>query len=77
MLGIISNSINKKGQITIPKGVRAKLDLKEGDKITFIIKEKQVIIRKAPAEKISEILRKQKPWKANSMKLQKIIRNEW
>ena len=70
-------SITTKGQITIPKEIRASLDLKEGDRIIFTVEDGQATIRKASKEKLSEILRKQKPWKEHSIKFQKRMRKEW
>jgi AbrB family looped-hinge helix DNA binding protein len=70
-------SITTKGQITIPKEVREKLDLKEGDRVVFVIESGQATMRKASGEKISEILRRQKPWRVHSIRFQKKIRKEW
>ena len=39
--------VTTKGQVTIPKSVREFLDLKEGSKIIFIQKGKDVIIKNA------------------------------
>lgn len=70
-------SVTTKGQITIPKVVRKKLDLKEGDRVIFVIEDGHATIRKVPEEKISEVLRRQKPWKEHSVRFQKRIRREW
>lgn len=70
-------SITTKGQITIPKEVREKLELKKGDRVVFVIESGQAIIRKASGEKISDILRRQKPWRVHSIRFQKKIRKEW
>ncbi|SMH72276.1 Regulators of stationary/sporulation gene expression [Candidatus Nitrosotalea okcheonensis] len=70
-------SITTKGQITIPKEIRASLDLKEGDKVIFVIEGGQTIIRKASRERLSEILHRQKPWKEHSIRFQKRMRKEW
>lgn len=77
MSEISTGSITTKGQVTIPKEIREKLELKEGDKIIFVIEADQATIRKAPVEKLSQILRRQKPWKMKSVKFQKRIRKEW
>ncbi len=37
--------VTTKGQITIPKAIRESLDLKEGSKIIFIQKGKDIIIK--------------------------------
>lgn len=77
MSEISVGSITSKGQITIPKEIRERLELKEGDKVIFVIEAEQATIRKASGEKISEILRRQKPWREHSVKFQKRIRKEW
>lgn len=70
-------SITTKGQITIPKDIRTSLDLKEGDRVIFAIEDGQATIKKASRERLSEILRRQKPWKEHSTKFQKRMRKEW
>lgn len=70
-------SITTKGQITIPKEIRDRLDLKEGDRIIFVMESGQATIRKAPTEKLSQILRRQKPWNVQSVRFQKRMRREW
>jgi AbrB family looped-hinge helix DNA binding protein len=70
-------SITSKGQITIPKKIRERLDLKEGDRIVFVIQSGQATIRKAPRERISVILRRQKPWREDSTRFQRRMRKEW
>ncbi|MGI0088431.1 MAG: AbrB/MazE/SpoVT family DNA-binding domain-containing protein [Nitrosotalea sp.] len=70
-------SITTKGQITIPKEIRISLDLKEGDRIIFTIENGQATIKKASRERLSEILRRQKPWREHSVKFQKRMRKEW
>ncbi|CAE6488306.1 MAG: AbrB/MazE/SpoVT family DNA-binding domain-containing protein [Candidatus Nitrosotenuis sp.] len=77
MSEISVGSITTKGQITIPKEIRERLELKEGDKIIFIIEAGRATIKKAPVEKLSQILRRHKPWKTQSVKFQKRIRREW
>lgn len=70
MSDISAGSVITKGQITIPKEIRERLDLKESDRVIFVIEGKQATIRKASGEKISEILRRQKPWREHSTKFQ-------
>jgi AbrB family looped-hinge helix DNA binding protein len=77
MSEISIGSITTKGQITIPKEIRASLDLKEGDRVIFVIEDRQATIKKASREKLSEILRRQKPWREHSVKFQKRMRKEW
>lgn len=39
--------ISKKGQVTLPKTVRVILEVEPGDTIVFILRENEVIMRKA------------------------------
>lgn len=70
-------AITIKGQVTIPKEVRDSLDLKGGDKVAFVIDNGQAAMRKVSRQRLSEILRKQKPWQEHSVKFQKRMRKEW
>ncbi len=72
-----TSSISEKGQITIPKEIRDKLGLVQGDRLVFDLKEDMIIIRKSRTNKISEILKNQKPWKESSIEFQKQLREEW
>ena len=40
--------ISSKGQITIPKAVRERLEFAEGDQLTIRIEGDEVVLRKAP-----------------------------
>ncbi len=71
------SKLNEKGQITIPKEIRERLNLIQGDKLAFKIKENQIIITKLQTNKISEILNKQKPWSEPSVQFQREFREEW
>lgn len=69
--------ISEKGQITIPKEIRDRLGIVQGDRLIFNLEENEIIIRKSGTNKISEILEKQKPWKITSVKFQRNLREEW
>ncbi len=69
--------ISEKGQITIPKEIRDRLGIVQGDRLIFNLEENEIIIRKSGTNKISEILEKQKPWKITSIKFQRNLREEW
>jgi len=69
--------ISEKGQITIPKEIRDRLGIVQGDRLIFNLEENEIIIRKSGTNKISEILEKQKPWKIESVKFQRNLREEW
>ena len=47
--------ISSKGQITIPKEVRKKLNLKEGDKVLFVEEDGKVVIANASYIAFKEI----------------------
>ena len=72
-----TSSISEKGQITIPKAIRDKLGILQGDRLVFNLKGDTIIIRKSGSNKISEILKNQKPWKQSSIEFQKQLREEW
>ncbi len=72
-----TSSISEKGQITIPKDIRDKLGILQGDRLVFNLKGDTIIIRKSGSNKISEILKNQKPWKQSSIEFQKQLREEW
>jgi len=70
-------TITSKGRITIPKEIRDSLALREGDGVIFVMEDGHVTIRKAAREKLSLILRRQITWKKQSLKFQKMMREEW
>lgn len=75
---IIGTSIiSEKGQVTIPKEIRDKLGIVQGDRLVFDLNGDKIIIKKTRTNKISEILKQQKPWKINSVEFQRTLRDEW
>lgn len=75
---IIGTSIiSEKGQVTIPKEIRDKLGIVQGDRLIFDLNDDLIIIRKSGTNKLSKILEKQKPWKVNSIEFQRKLRDEW
>ena len=51
-------TVTKKGQITIPKKIRDKLGLKEGQKVIFELKGKEAVLLpevKAPFEELRDL----------------------
>jgi len=69
--------ISEKGQITIPKEIRDKLGIVQGDRLVFDLKGNEIIIKKTGTNKVSKILKKQKPWKISSVEFQRKLRDEW
>ena len=47
--------LSSKGQITLPKEIREKLNLKEGDKVMFIEKEGKILMEKSIESVIDDI----------------------
>ena len=67
------STITTKGQITIPKSVRDSLKLKTGDRIEFIITDKQEAIIRPVSKKVDEVfgilnIPGRKPVSADEMK---------
>jgi antitoxin PrlF len=69
--------VSEKGQVTIPKQVRNLLGVKPGDRIVFVSKGTDVIVRKAKTKKLSELLSEQKPLRIPSITFQRKLRKEW
>lgn len=69
--------VSEKGQVTIPKEIRDALKLKKGDRVVFLDRDDQVILRKAKSEKLSETLQGQKPWEVGGVEFQRKVRKEW
>ncbi|MHA1491333.1 MAG: AbrB/MazE/SpoVT family DNA-binding domain-containing protein [Promethearchaeota archaeon] len=75
---IIGTSIiSEKGQVTIPKEIRDKLGIVQGDRLIFDLEDDLIIVKKSGSNKISEILNKQKPWDIDSLEFQRKLRDEW
>jgi AbrB family looped-hinge helix DNA binding protein len=75
---IIGTSIiSEKGQITIPKEIRDKLGIVQGDRLVFDLKGNEIIIKKTGTNKVSKILKEQKSWKISSVEFQRKLRDEW
>jgi len=69
--------VSEKGQVTIPKEIRETLKLKKGDRVVFLERDNQVIIRKSKTERLSDTLQNQKPWETSALDLQRKLREEW
>jgi len=61
----------------LKKEIRDKLGIVQGDKFVFDLKGDKIIIRKLSTNKLSEVLNNQKPWRIDSVKYQRQLRNEW
>lgn len=72
-----TSTISEKGQVTIPKEIRDKLGIIQGDRLIFDLKDDLIIIKKSGTNRISDILNKQKAWKEDSIEFQRKLRDEW
>jgi AbrB family looped-hinge helix DNA binding protein len=69
--------VGEKGQVTIPKQVRNLLEVKPGDRIVFVSKDSEIVVRKSETKKLSEILSRGKPLPSSSVSFQRKLRKEW
>ena len=69
--------ISEKGQITIPKEIRDKLGIVQGDRLIFDLKGDTIIVKKVNSSNLSEILDSQKAWSKPSLEFQRELREEW
>ncbi len=69
--------VSEKGQVTIPKEIRNLLHIKSGDRIAFVRKGTDILVRKASTKRLSETLSKQKPLGVHSLAFQRKARREW
>ncbi|MBA7556148.1 hypothetical protein ES705_48847 [subsurface metagenome] len=55
-------TVSEKGQITIPKEVRERLNILKGDKIIVYLKDNELILKKPEKRRLVEILKSHTPW---------------
>lgn len=73
-------TITSKGQVTIPKKIRDKLDLKEGEEIEFILEDdgELRVRRKKPAmERLREIQRQLSKHDVNLEEMRQKSKHAW
>lgn len=70
-------TISEKGQITIPKEVRARLNLLKGDKIIVYLKDNEIILKKPDKRRLVEILTSHTRWGVKGVEFQRKLREEW
>ncbi|MGI0079540.1 MAG: AbrB/MazE/SpoVT family DNA-binding domain-containing protein [Nitrososphaerales archaeon] len=71
------SSVSEKGQVTIPKQVRDLLGVKPGDRIAFMSRGTDIVMKKARNKRLSETLSKQEPLGVRSLAFQRKARQEW
>jgi len=58
MTGVIEmGKISSRGQIAIPSDIRREMDLKEGEKVLFLLEEDTLLIKKVSMNTFEEITR--------------------
>ncbi|MHA2277958.1 MAG: AbrB/MazE/SpoVT family DNA-binding domain-containing protein [Candidatus Kariarchaeaceae archaeon] len=72
-----TSKVTKKGQITIPKAYRELLNLQTGESVIFTLENGNLILKKAEADPISQLVGMGKNILEPNTKLQKKLRDEW
>jgi len=44
-VGMLESTITRKGQVTIPKAIRDRLGVKEGEKVFFVMRGEDVVLK--------------------------------
>ncbi len=70
-------TVSEKGQITIPKEVRERLNILRGDKIIVYLKDNEIILKKPEKRRLVEILKSQTRWGVKGVEFQRKLRKEW
>ncbi|MBS7626798.1 AbrB/MazE/SpoVT family DNA-binding domain-containing protein [Candidatus Bathyarchaeota archaeon] len=70
-------TVSEKGQVTIPRDARRRLNLKAGDRVLFKVEGDKVIMVRVGGRRLSETLEGQKPWPITSVEYQRRLRAEW
>ncbi len=70
-------TVSEKGQITIPKEVRERLNILKGDKIIVFLKDNEIILKKPEKRRLVDILRSHTRWNVKGVEFQRKLREEW
>ncbi|MCK4380544.1 MAG: AbrB/MazE/SpoVT family DNA-binding domain-containing protein [Candidatus Lokiarchaeota archaeon] len=70
-------TVSEKGQITIPKEVRERLNILKGDKIIVYLKDNEIIMKKPEKRRLVEILKSHTRWGVTGVEFQRKLREEW
>jgi AbrB family looped-hinge helix DNA binding protein len=44
-VGMLESTVTRKGQVTIPKAIRDRLGVKEGEKVLFVMRGEEVVLK--------------------------------
>lgn len=72
-----STKITRNYQITIPREIREKINLKIGDKLIFIEKEKRIEIKKIEEDIFRKTAGLWKNFKETGIEYERRLRKEW
>ncbi len=70
-------TVSEKGQITIPKEVRERLNILKGDKFIVYLKDEEIILKKPEKRRLVDILRSHTRWNVKGIEFQRKLREEW
>lgn len=73
---MITSKVSKKGQVVLPKEIRDKLNIGEGDILVFTELEGKIIIE-ILNEPFTKFLQNSKSFKENAVDHQRKLREEW
>jgi len=78
--GVIRSKIAEKGRLVIPKALREKAGLKEGDYVHLEFKDGEIVVMKEPSTAVNAmrgVLSDVWPRKEASVRIQRRLRREW
>lgn len=70
-------TVSEKGQITIPKEVRERLNILKGDKFIVYLKDEEIVLKKPEKRRLVDILRSHTRWSVKGVEFQRKLREEW
>ena len=73
---MITSKMSKKGQVVLPKEIREKLNIGEGDILIFTELEGKIIIE-VLNEPFTDFLQNSQPFKDKAVEHQRKLRDEW
>ncbi len=76
MTVIAVGTLTSKGQVTIPKSIRIRLGMREGDRLLFEVEGDRTTVRRLPSESLGQLFRRQRPWGVRAISFQRDLRDE-